>query len=301
MGESDAKDLNLLLTTDFVTRWRECYQHFYGYRQEGEFLAVPSLSGGETLCYVPGLTYSDVSRENAGQLIDEAKGKPFNIRTLDGTKTSFEPYEPVTMRLWIGDQSYEDVFSRFHSTKRRNLRRAQECGAVSKIGNSAELVDDFYHLYTMTMHRLGTPPLSKKLFLTLREYIEVEIAVAYIHDEPAAALLIVYDDRIAWNPYAASDRKFADTFANEAVYRDAIYRAIDKGKDIFDCGRSPYGGGTYQFKKKMGARAVGLGILRHKEENIYAKYSVAAKLWQKLPKSVADVIGPKLRRYLADS
>lgn len=301
MDDTGEKSLDTLLTTFFVERWRETYQQFYGYRREGKFLAVPSLSGAETWCYLPGLTYSDVSRSDAGELLSQVQGKQFNIRTLDGSKTSFEPSEPVTMRLWIANQSREDVFGRFHATKRRNLRRADENGIVCKIGNSPELMNDFYRLYTMTMHRLGTPPLAKKLFETLGEFVELEVAVAYVGEEPAAALVVVYDEKIAWNPYAASDRRFGDTFANEAVYRDAIYRAVDKGKEIFDCGRSPYGGGTYQFKKKMGAQAVGLAILRHKEENIYAKYSLISKIWQRIPKPIADFVGPKLRRYLADS
>lgn len=295
------KKLDSLLTADFVERWREAYLQFYGYKKEGVFLIVPSLFFGKTWSYVPGLTYSDISRSDGEKLLHELNGKQFNIRTLDPMKKSFEPFEPVTMRLWIGSQSHKDIFSHFHATKRRNLRRADESGVVSKIANTPELLDDFYHLYTMSMHRLGTPPLAKKLFETLNKHVELEIAVAYVNSIPAAALIIVYDETIAWNPYAASDRKFADTFANEAVYRDAMYRAVDKGKTIFDCGRSPYESGTYQFKKKMGAEAVGLAILRHKEENIYAKYSLVSKLWQKLPPWIANFAGPKLRRYLADS
>ena len=293
--------LDGVLTSEFVERWGDAYQKFYGYRREGKFLAVPSLGGGSTWCYLPGLTYSDVKRADAAALLAQVSGKEFNIRTLDPDKSSFETSEPVTMRIWIANQTKEMVFGRIHATKRRNLRRADDNGVVCRIGNDTKLMDDFYHLYTMTMHRLGTPPLAKKLFETVGKFIELEIAIAYVNEEPAAALVVVYDEKIAWNPYAASDRKFGDTFANEAVYRDAIYRAMDKGKEIFDCGRSPYGGGTYQFKKKMGAQAVGLGILRHKEENIYAKYSLASNLWKRLPKSIADFVGPKLRRYLADS
>ncbi len=301
MDDVKTKSLDGVLTSAFIERWRDAYKKFYEYRSEENFLVVPSLSGGETWCYLPGLTYSDVRRDEAGSLLAQVDGKRFNIRTLDPLKTSFEPSEPVTMRLWIGSQNREEIFGRFHATKRRNLRKADDIGVVCRIGNSPKLMDDFYHLYTMTMHRLGTPPLAKKLFETLGEFVELEVAVAYVGEEPAAALVVVYDEKIAWNPYAASDRKFGDTFANEAVYRDAIYRAADKGKEVFDCGRSPYGGGTYQFKKKMGAQAVGLAILRHKEENIYAKYSLVSKLWKRLPKPIADFIGPKLRRYLSDS
>jgi len=301
MDNTNKKKLDEVLTPGFIEGWRDTYEQFYGYRREGRFLIVPSLGGGETWCYLPGLTYTDLSEEGSAELLSMVQGKQYNIRMLSADKHSFEPNEPVTMRLWIGAETKESVFARFHATKRRNLRRADESGVVCRVGYDARLINDFYHLYSMTMHRLGTPPLAKKLFETLAKNVETEVAVAYVGEEPAAALIVVYDEKIAWNPYAASDRKFAETFANEAVYRDAIYRAMEKEKEIFDCGRSPYGGGTYQFKKKMGARPVGLSILRHKEENIYAKYSLVSKLWQRLPKPIADFVGPKLRRYLADS
>lgn len=290
-----------VLTPSFVERWRDVYQQFYGYERRGEFLLVPSLSGNKTWCYLPGLTYSDRSVEEAYRLIDDVEGKDYSIRALDPQKKEFLPNEPVTMRVWINDKNNDAIVQGCHSTKRRNLRRADENNVISSIGFNETLIDDFYTLYTSTMHRLGTPPLSKQLFVRLGEMIETEIIVAYVDHVPAAGLLVVYDEHIAWNPYAASDRRFSDTFANEVAYRDAMFRAHEKRKAIFDCGRSPYGGGTYQFKKKMGAEAVGLAILRPSAQNLYAKYSRASELWKRLPKPVADMLGPKLRRFLADS
>lgn len=299
--DSGMKKGNRVLTHGFVEKWKSAYREFYGYAQKGPFLLVPSLRGGITYSYLPGLTYSDMTREEVAEWRKQVQNERYTIRVLDPEKERFEPNEPVTMRVSIEGLDQEGIVAQFHSTKRRNLRRSDESDITVKIGMDAELMEDFYDLYTLTMYRLGTPPLAKGLFETTARYVESEIAIAYVGTNPAAGLFIVYDEEIAWNPYAASDRTYADTFANETLYRDAMFRALEKGKAIFDCGRSPYGGGTYQFKKKMGAKPVGLAILKEKEENIYAKYSRAAKMWQRLPKPVADFLGPKLRKYLADS
>ncbi|MFZ2889935.1 GNAT family N-acetyltransferase [Sulfuricurvum sp.] len=301
MNKSGQHHMNMVLTPAFVKKWKLAYQKFYGYKEIGNFLAVPSLGIGYTLAYVPGLTYTDIHKEEANRLITEAQDNKYIIRALDPSKQIFKPFEPVTMRKWIGGESHDKIVSAFHSTKRRNLRKALEYNMDVQIGWTEKLREDFYSLYRLTMYRLGTPPLSKELFVCVGNEIEIEITVAYVSGKPAAGLLVVYDEEIAWNPYAASDRRFADTFANEVVYRDAMFRAFDKGKKIFDCGRSPYGGGTYQFKKKMGAKPVGLAYFKEKEENIYAKYSFVSKVWKRIPKLIADGVGPKLRRYLADS
>ncbi len=293
-----------VFSVDFVNRWRDAFAQYYRYERDGEFLVVPSLKGKKTYSYVPGMTYTDKRVDECSDLLDAVKGKEYTIRTLDPYKKIFEEFEPVTMRLDISHGNKEQIMKNFHATNRNQVRQAERFGVVTKIGDDPILLDHFYSLYTSTMHRLGTPPFGRGLFDVLKKFMELEVIVAYVEDEPAAAILMVYDESIAWCPYAASSRKISKFHANQLAYRDAIFRAIDREKTVFDFGRSPYTNsknGTYWFKSKMGARAVGLGILCHKEEDIYAKYSTASSLWKKLPKWVADFIGPKLRRYLAAS
>ncbi|MFZ2889934.1 GNAT family N-acetyltransferase [Sulfuricurvum sp.] len=290
-----------VFSTHFVEQWGKAYEAFYRYRREGNFLLVPSLSGKTTWSYLPGLTYTDVTLQDAEQLLNVAAGKHFTIRTLDPLKSSFKEDEPVTMRIGIAGKTKEEVLAKFDGNKRRGMQRADESGVVCKIGNDVKMLNDFFYLYTSTMHRHGSPSIAKGLIETLQKYIEVDIVVAYIDNIPAAALLIVYDNDIAWCPYGAADLHYSKLFPYETVYREAIFHAIDKQKSIFDCGRSPYGGGTYNFKKRLGAKAIGVSILKDIDEDIYSKYALASKIWQRLPKRLVDVLGPKLRKYIADS
>jgi lipid II:glycine glycyltransferase (peptidoglycan interpeptide bridge formation enzyme) len=293
-----------VFSVDFVSRWRDAFAQYYQYERAGEFLVIPSLRGKKTYSYLPGLTYTDKRVDECSDLLSAVKGKEYTIRTLDPNKKVFKEFEPVTMRLDISHGNKEQIMKNFNATNRNQVRQAERFGVVTKIGDDPILLDHFYSLYTSTMHRVGSPPFGRGLFDVLKKFMDMEVIVAYVDNEPAAAVLMVYDESIAWSPYAAGIRKFSKFHANQLAYRDAIFRAIDREKTVFDFGRSPYTNtknGTYWFKFKMGARPVGLAILCHKEENIYAKYSTISSLWKKLPKSVADFIGPTLRRYLAAS
>ncbi|MCK9372245.1 MAG: peptidoglycan bridge formation glycyltransferase FemA/FemB family protein [Sulfuricurvum sp.] len=293
-----------VLSADFIRRWRDAFAEFYHYSQEGEFLIVPSLKGTNTYSYLPGLTYTDKLAGNCSDLLNDAQGKRYTIRTIDPDKEEFGEHEPVIMRLDISSGEKELIFHNLHESTRKLIRRAQRGGVVTRIGKEKVLLDDFYLLYTSTMHRLGSPPFARDFLDTLARFIELEAVVAYVEKKPAASLLMVYDDAIGWCPYGGDNRDYNTSYANELVYLDAIYRSMDLGKRVFDFGRCPYtvhrGHGTYWFKEKMGGHPVGLTNYRHKDEDIYSKYTMASSIWKKLPKGIADFIGPKLRRYLAD-
>ncbi|MCK9372244.1 MAG: peptidoglycan bridge formation glycyltransferase FemA/FemB family protein [Sulfuricurvum sp.] len=292
-----------VFTANFVERWGDAFAEFYRYKKEGKFYIVPSLSGKKTYSYVPGLTYTDRNAHACFDLLSFVEGKSYTIRTIDPDKKEFAESEPVTMRLDISSGEKEPIMKNFNATARNQVRQAERAGLRTAIGNEKKLLDDFYKLYTMTMYRHGTPPFSRALLDTLVKYIELEVIVTYVADEPASGMIMTNDSAITWNPYGGSNPKFSKLFANQLMYRDAIYHAIERGQKIFDFGRSPYTkhGGTYLFKQRMGARPVGLCDYRPQSEDIYSKYSTAAAVWKRLPKPVADFVGPKLRRYLADA
>ena len=71
---------------------------------------------------------------------------------------------------------------------------------------------------------------------------------------PIAAALAIHHDVLTEVPIASSLRKYRDMAANSLMYWRLIQRAIERGQEVFDFGRSTVGGGTYTFKKKWGAK-----------------------------------------------
>ena len=89
--------------------------------------------------------------------------------------------------------------------------------------------------------------------------------------------------------------------------------AADNRYRQFDFGRSTPGEGTYSFKEQWGARPQSLywyelptEATRKKaskgklsQNNSSSKRQLMASLWQKLPQSGTDWLGPKVRKYIS--
>ena len=90
------------------------------------------------------------------------------------------------------------------------------------------------------------------------------------------------------------------------LYWEAIQFGIQQGMKTFDFGRSTPGEGTYRFKTQWGAKPHplvweywtkdGAPLPNISPSNV--KFSLAIKLWKKLPLSVANLVGPPIVRSI---
>jgi len=81
-----------------------------------------------------------------------------------------------------------------------------------------------------------------------------------------------------------------------------------KGCKEFDFGRSTFNEGTFRFKQQWGAKPT---LLEWRKDNVQSASqtgivnstssikSLVENIWKKLPLTVANTIGPKLRRYIS--
>jgi hypothetical protein len=87
------------------------------------------------------------------------------------------------------------------------------------------------------------------------------------------------------------------------LYWNFLSFAADNGYHYFDFGRSTPGEGTYKFKQQWGADPVPLAWIDLLNSSSVAKNgsglrAQVEKVWQKLPVSVATMVGSQLRRYI---
>jgi len=284
----------------FMQSWKQLIQDLYGYEEYMDFLVVPSALFSKTLLYAPLLNYTDRLSSDIVDLHELAKDNNFQIRTINPRFKDFSYNDTVTMRLDL-QKDYETVFMKFfHSKCRNQIRKAQKSSISFTIGNDVKHVDEFYELFRATMKRYGTPAFSKKLFFLLVEHFNATFIVAKMGNTPISALVLVYDNDIAWVPWAASDELYRKYCPNHLIYAEGIKKAIDDNKKIFDFGRSSYGGNTYKFKIQWGAKPVKIDIITSNNDNVYSKYELASKVWKQLPDIATDFIGPRLCKYLPD-
>lgn len=167
----------------------------------------------------------------------------------------------------------------------------------------------FWPLYAASVHRLGTPVLPKAWFRALERVLgeRCETLLVLRGDEPVAGVQSFYF-RDAVMPYYAGGTEEARRLAAHDFMYDALMRraVVERGCRLFDFGRSKVGSGHAEFKRHWGFAP---------EPVVYAHWSpdgrpppdldprsernrLLVAVWQRLPRSLADRLGPKIARQI---
>ena len=212
----------------------------------------------------------------------------------------------VHMRLPLPDEP-GGVLAGLKSKRRSQVNKALRGPATFRWGRQ-ELLDDFHRVFAENMRDLGTPAFGRELFAAiLRAFGDrAEFCVGYDGGDPvAAALLVHHPGGRTEVPSASTLRRANPAGVNMALYHHLLTRAVERGSDEFDFGRSTAGGSTYRFKTQWGAEP-------HPACWQFAAYrgtpgglspdaggfSLAVKAWRRLPLAVANRLGPRVVRGL---
>ena len=212
----------------------------------------------------------------------------------------------VTMILPL-PESDEELDKQLGTKVRAQVNRAARENLEFSIGG-IELLSEFYKVFSHNMRDLGTPVYSKRFFQSILESFSEQASLTVVRHKGrpvAAGFLLGYKDKLEI-PWASSLRSANPLGANMYMYRQILRTAIERRYEFFDFGRSSKDASTYKYKKQWGALEHPLYWhywLRDSDElpelnPNNPKYKLAIKMWQKLPVTVANVIGPKLVRNL---
>lgn len=201
---------------------------------------------------------------------------------------------PTTDALWKGLDA-----------KVRNQVRKGEKSGLSVTWGGAELLAEFHAVIAQNMRDLGSPVYGKSLFAAvLRAFPgDAELCVVRSGAVPVAAALLLHGPGVTEVPTASSLREFNGTCANMLMYRHLLDRAVGRGQEVFDFGRSTADGPTARFKKQWGAephpatwqyhvRRGRLGEMRPD----HPRYARLINIWKRLPLGLTRVLGPRIVR-----
>jgi FemAB-related protein (PEP-CTERM system-associated) len=211
--------------------------------------------------------------------------------------------DKVHMRLDL-PATPEKLLEQFGSKLRSQVNKARKNGLTVQWGQ-LDLLPDFYRIFSENMRDLGTPVFGKALFRNLLEQLgeRAEVCVVRADQQTVAAALLLHGWGVTEVPSASSLRRFNHTSANMLLYWHLLDRAIQRGQDVFDFGRSSKDSGTYRFKAQWGAspaasewqfhvRAGGPPDIRPDNP----RYQRMIRVWQKLPVWFTRWIGPRIVR-----
>ena len=315
--------------------WRQAVKKAYGY--EAHYLLaekdnnvcgvlplvdfrIPFL--GSALISLPYCDAGGVLADSDGieqQLLDAAldltkkTGMKCHIRSTQSLLIDREnTTDKVRMLLTLPENS-ELFLASIRSKLRNKINKPLKHGYRVEIGSS-ELIEAFYSIFAVNMHELGSPVHSRRwIEAIVSEYHEkVRIGVVFTPDGmPVAAGMILLHPTTISNPWASSLREYGHMKPNMLLYSTLLSFAADNGYKQFDFGRSSLGGGTYLFKEQWGAQPSKLywyddigNVKQTYQPQSYSSdrtgcRSMAVRMWQQLPATGANWLGPRIRRYIS--
>ena len=170
--------------------------------------------------------------------------------------------------------------------------------------------DRFFALFADNVHRHGTPALPKKYFQALMQVFGADCEVLTVvapDGKPLTSVLSFYFRDEVLPYYAGDDEAARDLAANDFKYWELMRRACERGRKVFDYGRSKKDTGPYAFKKNWGFEPTQLhyAYRLYKRDNIpqnnpsNAKFKLLIETWRRMPIGLANWLGPFIVRNLA--
>jgi serine/alanine adding enzyme len=301
------------LRAAFLTAWR-------GSQLAGVLPLVQQSSFlfGRFLVSVPFFTYGGILADDEGA----AAGLAERAAVLAGERRSdylelrhsapvpgltlAERLDKVSMMLPLPRD--EDALAKQLGSKLRSQIRRADREQLEVVWGGIELLPEFYRVFAMTMHALGTPVYPPRFFALVCEQLADLAAVLVLRvkgEAQAAAITIRHGQRIEV-PWAAATLEAKRAAVNMRMYWEIMRFCIQREATVFDFGRSTVDSGTYRFKQQWGAKPRQLhwhywlpaGTEAPKLNNANPKYALASAVWKRLPLWSANLIGPQIARHL---
>ena len=247
-----------------------------------------------------------LAREKGAGTVELRQREPLTTDRFD--QIVFAKKHKVIMSLQLPSSS-EDLWRSFKSKLRSQIRRPSKEGLYTAIGG-AELIDDFYRVFSTNMRDLGSPVHSKRFIRSVAGHFseQARIVIVYLRGRPlAASFMIEYKNGLE-NPWASALHDFSNLSPNMLLYWAMLEYGCGKGYEHFNFGRSTPGEGTYKFKEQWGAMPeplywyylpVSREVKADDELVGTSRYGSLVSLWKLLPVYVTTVIGPLIRRNIS--
>ena len=269
----------------------------------GHYLvSLPFLNGGGPL------GSADARRQLVDEAVAEAKRSRADLLELrsrdpDGSDLPVSSRK-ITVILPL-PPSVDELFQGFPSKLRNQIRRPMKEGLTVRFGLDQR--EAFYSVFARTMRDLGTPVLPAALFERIAAAFPdlVEFAVVYRGEQPVAAgcgFMWRQEFEITWAGALRASRAIS---GNMLLYWSFMERMIARGMRAFNFGRCTPGSGTHRFKQQWGGSDVPLPWGQYATRGVTAPpspkegtFSWGPTLWRRMPLAVANLLGPRLVRFL---
>lgn len=169
-------------------------------------------------------------------------------------------------------------------------------------------INEFFEIYARSVHRLGTPVFSRKLFAQLFQEFPTQCRLFGVRKQGRliAGVICFYFNDLVLPYYGGALSEFYKDSPNNFMYWNLIAQSCREGYGSFDFGRSKRGTGSFDFKSSWGMQVTTLPyryqLVRAKEiphlSPIDQKFQLPVALWKRLPFAWTKILGPRLIQWI---
>lgn len=313
-----------------ASRWRRVFETVFGHdceylaaRRDGRIVGVlplvkmrsrlfgrfvvslPFLNDGGLLTADAGAAAALVSAARDVALDFKASHVELRHRGRQAPSLPFRQHK-VGMTMALPD-SEETLWSSIDRKVRNQVRKAQKSD-LEAVSGGAELITEFYAVFSENMRDLGTPVYSPRLFAEIvRQFPErARVFVVRHQGKPVAGSFTLRYRDVLEIPWASSLTAYRQLCPNMLLYWSMMQSAVASGCTTFDFGRSSPDAGTFHFKTQWGAAPEPLHweyVLLTRAEPpdqgpTNSKFQRAIDAWTRLPLWVTNTVGPHIVRHI---
>jgi FemAB-related protein (PEP-CTERM system-associated) len=271
----------------------------------GRFLvSLPYLNSNGVVAASPDVQTVLVNR--AVTLADELGVRYLELRherPIEHAALGVNLTSKVHMRLAL-PHTTDQLWKRFDPKVRNQVRKGEKPGFAAEWGGLG-LLDGFYDVLCRNMRDLGSPVYTQSLFREILTTFPRDAEICLVRDgrKPVAAALLLHGQGVTEVPTASSLKEYNPSSVNMLMYSRLLNRAVERGQDVFDFGRSTLDGPTFKFKKQWGAVSHPANWQFHVREGTVGemrpdnpRYQRAIRLWQRCPIALTRHLGPMIVR-----
>lgn len=190
--------------------------------------------------------------------------------------------------------------------QRAEVRRSLGIDLTIEVGTSERDRAAHYAVFCESYRNLGTPVFPRALLDSVLDGFgaDADILTVRHEDKPVASVISVYHQGAVMPYWGGGTWDARRLRANDRMYYELMLHARRRGASVFDFGRSKTQSGAYHFKRNWGFEPEPLtyatwtqpGAAKRDADPTSGKLSLQIKVWQRLPLSVANRIGPLIAR-----
>lgn len=190
--------------------------------------------------------------------------------------------------------------------QRAEVRRSLGIDLTMDVGTAEADRAAHYAVFCESYRNLGTPVFPRALLDAVIDAFgpDADILTVRHQGRPVASVISLYHQGAVMPYWGGGTWDARRLRANDRMYYELMLHARRRGATTFDFGRSKTQSGAYHFKRNWGFEPEPLtyatwtapGAAKRDADPTSGKLSLQIKLWQRLPLSVANRLGPLIAR-----